>query len=420
MVAASRSPARPCRCEPQTAACTGSAPRASSPATIPARTSPDPETPSPAPPLSSRHSRRSGAAIHDVAPPSPTAAFARPASSREAAAGSSSISSSSMCSAIASSVGFGVRTTRASRWRRQPTSAVTLASPSASSATGPCRCGSSRSPKPWVSSTSCMPGPMRTASAAAASSRTTSAASARIAPLSLCGSACTSASGSAVAANGATDSAVATWSLPAPARSAASAASSTAPRVWLLPPITGIGRRAFLPPVGSGSAHSRSSGGVISAASGLLGGMRLLRDVLVLGGEVFDAVELHQPQLAVLGLVAGERGVGHALRPVDLHQLLLGQLLEHVPEDHDHRLVGDEQQPLAVVPQRLGGQQAADPQRDVGPALPARRPVVELAEQVPPLGLLRVLLADPGAGHPVEGAEVPLPQPLVAADLQPQ
>src|SRR4051812_17348454 len=165
-----------------------------------------------------------------------------------------------------------------------------------------------------------MPGPMRTASAASASSRTTSAASARIAPLSLCGKACTSASGRAVAANGATDSAVATWSLPAPARSAASAASSTAPRVWLLPPITRIEPRAFFPPVGSGSGQSRNIGGVTSAASGLLGGMRLLRDVLVLCGEVLDGVELHQPQLAVLGLVAGERGVGHPLRAVDLQQ----------------------------------------------------------------------------------------------------
>src|SRR3954471_3636454 len=418
MVAASRSPARPCRCEPQTAACTGSAPRASSPATIPARTSPDPETPSPAPPLSSRHSRRSGAAIHDVAPPSPTAAFARPASSRVAAAGSSSISSSSLCSAIASSVGFGVRTTRASRWRRQPTSAVTLARPSASSATGPDRCGSSRSPKPCVSSTSCMPGPMRTASAASASSRTTSAASARIAPLSLCGSARTSASGSAVAANGATDSAVATCSLPAPARSAASAASSTAPSVWLLPPTTRIEPRAFLPPVGSGSSHPRNTCGVINVHSGLLGDMPLLGDVLVLGGEVVDAVELHQSQLAVPGLVAGDRGVGDPFAAVDVEQFLLGELLEHVPEDHDHRLVGNQHQPLAVVPQRLGGQQAAYPQGDVGPALPARRPVVELAQQIPPAGFVGILLADAGAGHAVERAEVPLAQPLVGAHRQ--
>ena len=36
------------------------------PAVIPARTSPEPETPSPSPPLSSRHSRPSGAAIQEV------------------------------------------------------------------------------------------------------------------------------------------------------------------------------------------------------------------------------------------------------------------------------------------------------------------------------------------------------------------
>src|SRR3954453_7520972 len=426
MVAASRSPARPCRCDPQTAACTGSAPRARRPATIPARTSPAPETPSPAPPLSSRHSRPSGPAIQDVAPPSPTAALARAASSRVAPDGSSSTSSCSTCNAIASSVGLGVSTTRASRWRRQCASAVTLASPSASSAPGPDRCGSSRSPKPWVSSTSCMPGPMRTASAASARSRTTSAASARIAPLSLCGKACTSASGRAVAANGATDAAVATWSLPAPARSAASAASSTAPSVSLLPPITRIEPRAFLPPVGSGSGQARSTWGVTRVLSGPVGsgvggGIGLLGDVLVLDDQVRDGVELHQLERGTGALpLARHRGVGDLLSPVDLQQLLLGQLLQHVPEDHDHGLVGDEQQPLAVVPQRLGGQQTADPQRDVGPALPARRPVVELAEQVPPLGLLRVLLADPGAGHPVEGAEVPLAQPLVDAHAQPE
>ena len=77
--------------------------------------------------------------------------------------------------------------------------------------------------------------------------------------------------------------------------------------------------------------------------------------------------------------------------------------------------MGDDDQPLAVVPQPLGGQQAADPQGDVGPALAARRPVVELAEQVAAAGLVGELLADAGAGHAVEGPEVALPQPLVGA-----
>src|SRR5690349_6453886 len=190
---------------------------------------------------------------------------------------------------------------------------------------------------------------MRTASADSARSRIASAASARTAPPSLSGSPRTSASGSTVAANGAIDSTVATCSLPAPARSAGSAASSTAPRVCRLPPMTRIEPRAFLPPVGTGSSQSRRPAGVTRVHSGLLGDMRLLGDVLVLGGEVVDGVELHQPQLAVVALVSGDRRVRDALPVVDLVQLLLGQSFEHVAEVHDHGLVGDQQEPLAVA-----------------------------------------------------------------------
>jgi hypothetical protein len=133
--------------------------------------------------------------------------------------------------------------------------------------------------------------------------------------------------------------------------------------------------------------------------------------------EVVDLVERGQAEIAVgVAVVAGERGVGHLLLLVDGEQLLLGQLLQHVPEHHDDGLVRDDDQPLVVVAQALRGQHAADPQRDVGPALAAGRAVVELAEQVPPLRLVRVLLADAGAGHPVERAEIPLPEAFVGAD----
>src|SRR5829696_5720332 len=412
----SRSPARPCRKAPQTAACAGSAPRASSPAVMPARTSPEPETPRPELPLSSCQSRPSGVAIHDVAPPSPTTACARPARSRAAPSGSFSISSSSTCSARAISVGLGVNTTRPRRCCTQATSAVTQASARASSASGPERSGSSRAPNSWISSASAMPGPMRTASAPVARSRTVSAASALIPPDPVSGRPRTRASGSAAAANGATEAAVATWSLPAPARIAASPASSTAPRVSALPPITRTEPRAFFPPVGSGSGQPRRSSEVTSVGSGVLGGIGLLRDVLGLGDDVLDLVEGDQPEAAVgVALVAGQGGVGDLLLLVDGQQLLLGELLQHVPEHHDHGLVGDDQQPLAVVAQALGRQQAADPQRDVGPALPARRPVVELAEQVAPPRLVGELLPDAGPGHAVERPEVALAQPLVGA-----
>src|SRR3712207_7565757 len=45
--------------------------------------------------------------------------------------------------------------------------------------------------------------------------------------------------------------------------------------------------------------------------------------------EVLDAVEGDEPEGAAVGqLVAGHRGVGDLLVPVDLEQLLLGELLD--------------------------------------------------------------------------------------------
>jgi len=62
-------------------------------------------------------------------------------------------------------------------------------------------------------------------------------------------------------------------------------------------------------------------------------------------------------------------------------------------------------------------EQAADPEQDVTPALPAGGPVVELAEQLPAPGLVGVCLTDTGPGEAVEPAEVALAQPLVLDDV---
>src|SRR3712207_8198264 len=58
-------------------------------------------------------------------------------------------------------------------------------------------------------------------------------------------------------------------SRPAPARSAAVPASSTAPGVYRAPPTTSTVPRAFLSPCGSGSGHSRSIPGVMTRSDGL-------------------------------------------------------------------------------------------------------------------------------------------------------
>ena len=55
----------------------------------------------------------------------------------------------------------------------------------------------------------------------------------------------------------------------------------------------------------------------------------------------------------------------------------------------------------------------AQAQDHVGPALAARRAVVEFAEQGAMLGEVGIFLADAGGGQPVEHAELALAQPLV-------
>ena len=183
--------------------------------------------------------------------------------------------------------------------------------------------------------------------------------------------------------------------------------------------MTRIEPREFLSPVGLRAAASRGAPpAVTSVGVGVVWGAASGSSVTssASASRCSTSLNVGQAQVAVgVAVVAGQRGVGDLLVLVEREQLLLGQLLQHVPEDHDHRLVRDDHQPLAVVPQAFGGQQAADPQGDVRPALAARRPVVELAEQVAPLRLVRELLADAGAGHAVEEAEVALPQPFVGA-----
>src|SRR5690554_6750866 len=75
----------------------------------------------------------------------------------------------------------------------------------------------------------------------------------------------------------------------------------------------------------------------------------------------------------------------------------------------------DQHAPLAIM-QRDGIQQRAQPQDDVTPALAARRSVVEFAQQLAKLGLLRFDVADATGGEPIEDAKLLFPKALVAAD----
>src|SRR5919107_1029474 len=193
---------------------------------------------------------------------------------------------------------------------------------------------------------------------------------------------------------------------------------SVRPRLSLSSP-TGSGQSrstAGVTTMGGGSWLAGESGRDIVGPSGVL---VLVRDgrlgLLDCGGvgerlQAKDAVAV--PAVGRDGAVR-QRGVA-----VDVEQLLLGKLLQNEPERHDHRLVGEDPQPRAVVVHAERVEHAAHPQRDVAPALAARRAVVELADALAAGRLVRELLADTGTGEPVEGAEVALPEPLVEGELQ--
>ncbi len=114
--------------------------------------------------------------------------------------------------------------------------------------------------------------------------------------------------------------------------------------------------------------------------------------------------------------VAGERAVRD--RPAERQHLVLGEVFEEVAHDQDRHLVADDHHPLAFVFAGDRVTQRTQPQRHVDPALPAGRPMVELAE---PLAAPRFT----GEAHPhpvpreqIEDAQLAFAQPLVEVDLE--
>ena len=112
-------------------------------------------------------------------------------------------------------------------------------------------------------------------------------------------------------------------------------------------------------------------------------------------------------------VVGGNAAVEDLGLAVDRHDLFLGQFLEDVAQaEHDH-LVAYDQHALVGILQVDRVERRAQPQDDVGPALPAGRAVVEFAHLSAMRRLARELLADTAPGEPVEDAELALAQALV-------
>src|SRR5690242_4171548 len=201
-----------------------------------------------------------------------------------------------------------------------------------------------------------MPGPTSTTSAAAASSMTLSAPATASSPLRRTGRASTNASGSATPTAAAVACAVATCTLPAPTRSAVSAASRTAPGVWRAPPTTRTVPRSDLSPSESGRALLLSSSrsmriGVsrfISAPPLLVG--LLLRLLLRLLVRLLDTRRLEVPGVREGDELEGggapvsvprQGAVPERFVAVDIEKGALVESLEHEAKAHDHCLVGE-------------------------------------------------------------------------------
>src|SRR4029078_10962632 len=114
-----------------------------------------------------------------------------------------------------------------------------------------------------------------------------------------------------------------------------------------------------------------------------------------------------------LELVGRDAAIQHLGLLVDAEDRAFMQLLEDVAEKQYDHLVADDQHPTVAIMEVDRVEHRAKAQDHVGPALAARRPVVEFAEPAAVGRFLRELWGNAGIVQPVEDAELALAQPLV-------
>src|SRR5689334_17979220 len=260
-----------------------------------------------------------------------------------------------------------------------------------------------------VSSMSSRPGPIATTSA----SRAITSRSSGTSP-DRGGRPTTFASGTAMLSAAAVVSSTASCSRPAPARSAAPPASSTAPGVYRDPPTTSTVPRDSLSPRGSGNGQPRSTPGVMTRSSGRLGIDFLLpgrRRALAV--QMVDVVEQLRAQLAVDAVPAADGTVRDRGGAGDRHQFRFAELLGEIADEQVRGVVRDQQDAAARIVLAQLAQQRAEPEQHVGPRLAAGGSVVELAEPLPPAGLIGQPGEHAPAGKQVQPPQLAVAQPLV-------
>ena len=110
-----------------------------------------------------------------------------------------------------------------------------------------------------------------------------------------------------------------------------------------------------------------------------------------------------------------DRGVENGVGCRELEQLGLLHRQQQVQQQHHDRIVRDDQRAAT----RIAGsilKERAQPECDIRPRLATRRPVVELAQVAPTLGLVGVESRDTVRGEQIEDAELAVAKTLVDRD----
>ncbi|OEI67427.1 hypothetical protein Cus16_2859 [Curtobacterium sp. ER1/6] len=127
------------------------------------------------------------------------------------------------------------------------------------------------------------------------------------------------------------------------------------------------------------------------------------------GGELLERPR----RTGAVAVEPGERGVRDGVVLGEGHERVLVEVEAHGHREHDDRVVCGDEEPLGPLEPVDVGHHRAEPEHDVRPRLPARGPVVVLAEPLSAALLVRVAVAHALSGEQVEDTELPVAQPFV-------
>ena len=110
----------------------------------------------------------------------------------------------------------------------------------------------------------------------------------------------------------------------------------------------------------------------------------------------------------MLEVICGNSAIQDLCLCVDVEDFAFIELLENVAKaEHDNLVADDQNTPVAIMEvDRV--EHRSEAEDHIGPALAARRPMIEFAEAPPVRSFFRKAVADPCGSEPVEDPELAL------------